>query len=85
MGEKEDYFMPIKALNQFSPEFTIKARIVKKHELRHYINARGEGDILNLDLIDREGTMIQATAFGQVALDFNNRIKQNKVYILSNG
>ena len=50
--------MPIKALNQFNTEWCIKARVLKKADMRNYRNDKGEGCILNLDLIDREGTMI---------------------------
>jgi replication factor A1 len=50
--------MPIKALNQFSTDWKFKARVVKKPPLREYKNDRGHGKIMNLDLIDREGTMI---------------------------
>ena len=59
--------MPIKALNSFNSDWCIKARVIKKAELRSYRNARGEGVILNLDLIDKEGTMIQGTAFNETA------------------
>ena len=50
--------MPIKALNQFNTDWCIKARVLKKADMRTYKNAKGEGVILNMDLIDREGTMI---------------------------
>ena len=67
--------MPIKSLNVYSIDWCIKARIVKKADLRSYKNARGEGTILNLDLIDREGTMIQATAFNETANKLNNEMQ----------
>lgn len=54
----DDQYMPLKALNTFSSDWKIKARIVKKHELRRWKNDRGEGEILNIDLMDRENTMI---------------------------
>ena len=50
--------MPIKALNQFSTDFRFKARVVKKPPLRFYKNDKGEGKIMSLDLMDREGTLI---------------------------
>lgn len=50
--------MPIKALNQFATDWRIKARVVKKPPLREYKNARGNGKIMNIDVIDKEGTMI---------------------------
>lgn len=64
--------MPIKALNQFNRDWCIKARVLKKADLRTFRNAKGEGFILNLDLIDREGTMIQATAFNETAKTLND-------------
>lgn len=50
--------MPIKALNQFSTDWVIKARVVKKGEVRTWKNARGEGQLVSMDLVDREGTLI---------------------------
>jgi len=50
--------MPIKALNQFSTDWIIKARLIKKPEMRTWKNARGEGTIMSVDLVDREGTLI---------------------------
>lgn len=73
MGEQEQKYMPIKALNQFS-QVSIKARVVKKG-FRAYSNARGSGHLINLDLMDREGTMIQATGFGQQAINFDDHIQ----------
>ncbi len=58
----QDY-MPIKALNQFVSDWCIKARIVKKGPLKEWSNAKGSGKLLNIDLVDKAGTMIQATAF----------------------
>ena len=77
--------MPIKHLNTFNRDWCIKARILKKAELRSWKNAKGEGFILNMDLIDREGTMIQATAFNDTAKTFNEEIEQNKIYTFAGG
>ena len=66
--------MPIKALNQFNADWCIKARILKKADMRTYKNAKGEGCILSLDLIDKEGTMIQATAFNDTAKKLNDQV-----------
>lgn len=58
MHDDGDQYMPIKALNQFSTDWRFKARVVKKPAIREYKNAKGEGKIMNLDLIDRDGTLI---------------------------
>lgn len=51
-------YIPIKALNQFTNDWVIKARVVKKAPIREWTNAKGNGVLLNFDLVDREGTMI---------------------------
>lgn len=55
--------MPIKALSCYSYDGVIKVRVVHKYEVRHYQNERGEGDVLNLDLADVSGSLINAAAF----------------------
>ena len=60
--------------------------MTKKGEPRTWKNARGEGILLNIDLIDREGTQIQATFFGKPTIDkWGPLLHENHVYLLSNG
>lgn len=80
-----EQYMPIKALNQFTSDFVIKARVVKKGTVRTYKNQRGEGQLINFDLVDREGTLIQATVFGQAATRYSDTLVPNKVYTFANG
>ena len=35
--------MPISALSLYSTEWVIKARVLKKPQIRHYKNQKGEG------------------------------------------
>ena len=77
--------MPIGALNQFSMDFRFKARILKKYPLKSYNSQKGQGVILNVDLIDREDTQIQATMFNETAQKWNAKLEEGKVYIFSNG
>lgn len=60
-------------------------RVVKKPPLREYKNDRGQGKIMGLDLIDREGTLIQATMFNETADKWFDKIQENKVYVIANG
>jgi len=83
--DDSDHYMPIKALNQFVTDWRIKARVVKKPPLREYKNAKGPGKIMNIDVIDREGTMIQATMFNETADKWFDKIHENKIYIIANG
>ena len=49
-------YTPIKSLNTFLFDWKIKARITKKHMIKTWKNARGEGQIMNIELIDGSGT-----------------------------
>ena len=78
-------FMPIKALNQFTNDWVIKARVTKKQAIRQWSNAKSSGKLLNFDLIDRDGTAIQGTAFNETADSFEAKLQQDSVYTFSNG
>ena len=51
--------------------------MVKKGDIRNWKNARGEGKLINIDLVDREGTMIQGTAFNEVAERLDQALEQD--------
>ena len=53
---KEDSFMPVKCLNQFSSDWRIKVRVTKKHDIKTWKNANGTGELFNVDMIDEDGT-----------------------------
>jgi replication factor A1 len=53
--------------------------------VREYKNDKGVGKIMKLELIDREGTMIEATMFNEVVDKWMNKTEENKVYIFANG
>jgi replication factor A1 len=40
---------------------------------------------MNVDMMDVEGTQVQGTFFNQNAQKFNSQIKENSVYVVSNG
>lgn len=80
-----DMYMPVKALNQFSTDWRIKVRVTKKYEVKRWQNQRGEGYLQTVDLVDVHGTQIQGTFFNQQVDKFGPAIKENKVYVVSNG
>ena len=45
-------YTPIKSLNTFLFDWTIKARITKKHPKKDWKNAKSSGCLLNIELID---------------------------------
>ncbi|CDW80181.1 replication protein a 70 kda dna-binding subunit-like [Stylonychia lemnae] len=78
-------YMPIKALTSFNYEWTIKARVIKKHETKTWKNKRSEGQLLNIDLMDSYGTQIQSTFFREALRKYGSMIEERKVYLFSNG
>lgn len=78
-------YMPIRALNSFSNDWKIKARITKRGELRSWNNQKSKGQLLGIDLVDKDGTAIQATFFNDAAIKYSATLQTNKVYIFSNG
>ena len=56
----------IKYLNPFQNKFRIKARVVKKSQLRSWANSRGEGQVFDVILQDSSGD-IRATGKGNLA------------------
>ena len=45
-------------LNNLINDWTIRVKIAKKYPMRSWSNAKGEGKILNIDLIDKNMTQI---------------------------
>jgi replication factor A1 len=79
-------YTPIRVLNQFSTDWKIRARLTKKDEPKAWKNQKGEGVLMNMELMDKDGTLIQATFFGQDTIQkYGSILKENKVYLFSNG
>eukprot|EP00347_Sterkiella_histriomuscorum_P003762 403363046 len=76
-------YMPIKALNTFSRDWQIQAKLARKSELRE--TQRQKTVVLKIEIIDVFGTTIECTFFADAAKDFNQRLEVNKVYLFSNG
>ena len=51
-------YTPIQALSSNMPDWIIKARVTKKYERRSWVNARGKGYLMNIDLCDAYGSQI---------------------------
>lgn len=85
LGTASQTSKPIFAIEQISPyqnNWTIKARISFKGELKKWQNNRGEGYILNVNLLDSSGE-IRATAFNDNAVKFNEILQEGKAYFVS--
>lgn len=76
---------PISAINPYSSKWTIKARITAKSEMRRWSNAKGEGTLFSIDLLDSEGGEIRATFFKDACEKFFPMLEEGKVYTFSGG
>ena len=74
--------MPLKALNTFARDWKIQARIASKSEKR---TTNKGGSLLKIGLVDLYGTQIEGTFFNEAADLFDPILKENKVYLFSNG
>ncbi|KAJ8483106.1 hypothetical protein ONZ51_g4913 [Trametes cubensis] len=73
---------PIESLSPYQNNWTIKARVTSKSDIRTWSNQRGEGKLFNITLMDESGE-IRATAFNAAVDEFYDRIQEGKVYYIS--
>lgn len=69
-------YTPIKCLSTFNYDWRIKARVTKKHEVKTWVKPKQKGQILKIELMDDEGTRIEATFFNDAVDAFDQIIKE---------
>jgi replication factor A1 len=77
--------IPIAQLNMYQNRFTIRARVTSKSDIRTWSNAKGEGSLFSIDLLDSSGIDIRATLFKEAVDAFYNYFEVGKVYTISGG
>lgn len=77
-------YIPISCLNTFTQDWAIKARVCRKYPVKHWNNARGQGSLFKIDLVDRGDCQIEATFFGD-AQAMSDKIEEGRVYTMSGG
>ncbi|KAF9523431.1 hypothetical protein CPB83DRAFT_821579 [Crepidotus variabilis] len=75
------YIYPINRLSLYQDNWTIKARVTQKSEVKTWSNPRGEGKLFNVTLMDDSGE-IRATAFNATVDDFYAKLEEGKVYYI---
>lgn len=80
-----DSAIPMNQLTIYTQKWTIKARVSTKSDLRTYRNARGEGQLMNIELVDQYQGEMRATFFGSAALKFHPMLQVGQVYAFSKG
>jgi len=76
-------FTPINALNPYYNKWTIRAKVMKKGDVRTWSNARGEGKLFSFELADDQGGEIKCTLFRDGADKFFDMIKEGNTYVIS--
>ena len=86
-AQKQNIYTPLSHLNKFIKDWVIKVRLLRKFPKRSYFSKRRQkqGQIMNMEFVDRFGTKIQATMFNAVIDQVGNLLKQGRVYKISKG
>jgi replication factor A1 len=76
---------PISQLNMYQNRFTIRARVTSKSDIRTWSNAKGEGSLFSMDLLDSSGMDIRVTMFKEAVEKFYNFFVVGSVYTITGG
>jgi replication factor A1 len=78
--------VPIASLHAYTPNWTIKARVQSKANMKTFQKKDGtEGQLFSVTLIDADAGEIRCTAFNQAASKFHDLLQPQKVYYISKG
>ncbi|XP_046981582.1 replication protein A 70 kDa DNA-binding subunit [Schistocerca americana] len=78
----DGHIFPIASLSPYQNKWVIKARVVNKTPIKTWSNARGEGKLFSMELVDESGE-IRATAFKEQCDKFFDLIEVDRVYFIS--
>ncbi|XP_062558412.1 replication protein A 70 kDa DNA-binding subunit [Armigeres subalbatus] len=73
---------PINSLSPYQNKWVIRARVMTKSGIRTWSNAKGEGKLFSMDIMDESGE-IRVTAFKEQCDKFFDMIEVDKVYYIT--
>lgn len=76
---------PINGLNMYSNRWVIRAKVVHKSQVRTWSNAKGEGQLFSIELLDSSGTDVKCTFFKEAVDKFYGFLEEGSVYTFSGG
>ena len=76
---------PISGLNMYSNRWTIRAKVTSKSGIRTWSNAKGEGSLFSVDLLDASGIDVRCTFFKEAVDKFHGFLEEGRVYTFSGG
>ena len=77
---------PIREISTYTGRnWTVKARVTSKSQMRTFSNDRGSGKVFSVDLLDKDGGEIKASFFNASADKFYPEIEAGKIYTFSKG
>ena len=77
--------IPIGDLNPYQNRWVIKARVTAKTDIKRWSNAKGEGTLFSIDMLDEGGGEMRATFFKEACEKFYPILEQGHVYTFSGG
>lgn len=85
MAAAEPVLMPIGELSPYNRQWTIKARVTNKAQMRTFSKGSGQGKVFHVELLDAEGGEIRASFFNQAVDKYHDMLEKGKCFTFSRG
>lgn len=76
---------PISQINMYQNRITIKGRVTAKGDIKTWSNAKGEGTLMSIEVLDAGGTDIRLTMFKDAVTKFDPYFEVGDVYTITGG